>query len=120
MKSLHKRISAVVLAGMIVVGGCLASGVSAHAISIQRVEISASIAKFAKKEGFRILDVQLSEKEIKEAVMRIVVRNNHERERLLKGKVEEYKDRKDFKRINKSKKMHIVKLGSLYYLIRFR
>lgn len=75
MKNLHKKIGAMVLAGMVVLGGVAVSGVNSFAASKEKVSvINIQDAKhkkvnfYCKKYGAEIIDVSNKESEIRKII----------------------------------------------------
>lgn len=121
MKGLYKKISAIVLAGMVVLGGGALAGVKkADAVSF-RGQAEVSIEQVAQEKLFRILEKSSNIEKINEAIEKNVKKNKGLRKRLL-GQAEVFKNIEDFKKhINKKQKMHKVYIQEerMYYLIIF-
>ncbi len=121
MKNLYKKISTIVLAGVVVMGASLSS---ASAVSFRGQGEAASMSDFAQQERIKILEKKASEEELNEAIkvrIRKLKKSSKQRRRLLellKEKAVEIKDMQDYERLLKSgKQLHKIKVGDWYYLI---
>ena len=121
MKNSYKKISAIVLAGVVVMGASLSS---ASAVSFRGQGEAASMSEFAKEEGIKILEKKASEEELNEAIkvrIRKLKKSSKQRKRLLellKEKAVEIKSMQDYEKLLKSgKQLHKIKVGDWYYLI---
>jgi len=139
MKSLHKKISAVVLAGLVSSGVFLSSGVSAHAASNK--ESIAILGKgvlysyedvmyYLKESGIKVLAVSNSKEMLDDYIKeKGRFKNRRVREKLLKGIEERYRygvadslmyELRGYKNLHKSlfsKGLHRISVGLLQYII---
>ena len=71
MKSLHKKLSAMLLAGVVVIGGVVGSGVSSFAASkVAKVNVKQEsyqdikVKNIVRRAGCKVLDISKNSKEI--------------------------------------------------------
>ena len=124
MKNLHRKISAILLAGMVVVGGVAASGASSFAADkvyspavksqIQRVEFYVKRGPF----GGEVLSVRSSEKELNKDLEKYSNENINIQKKIIKvGNLDQLLLQVLSKSFYRGKVVK-VELNRMYYLIR--
>ncbi len=119
MKNSYKKISAIVLAGVVVMGASLSS---ASAASFKGYAEAANMIQFGKRDGFDVLEMEQSEEGINKAIGKRfkgkkVPGNIRQR---LKDNSEPVNNMGDYEKLLKSgMRLHKIKVGDWYYLIRF-
>lgn len=123
MKNSYKKISAIVLAGVVVMGASLSS---ASAVSFRGQGEAASMSEFAKEEGIKILERKANKQEMDKAIskrLKKVKKSSQSGRRLLellKKEAVKIEDMKEYEKLLSSgKQLHRVKVRDWEYLILF-